>query len=260
MGDVMPAAWALEMASATDQGKVRSQNEDSLALDPGAGYAVLADGMGGYNAGEVASRIAVATVEAEMAKLARRRGYADLPAPVIEGLLADQAVHANAAIYRAARQEQAYAGMGTTLVIALWHGTRMAVAHIGDSRLYRLRANRLAQVTRDHSLLQDQIDSGIISREQARHAPNRNFLTRALGIDAVVEVEVHTYDVAPEDLYLLCSDGLTDMLDDQDIERTLTRRGADLTSAADLLVQQANERGGRDNISVILARLAEAPR
>lgn len=251
----MHAEWRLEMASATDRGRVRQQNEDSLALDPDTGYAVLADGMGGYRAGEVASRIAVATVEAGVRKLVRQDGYAHLAGPAIERLLSDQAAHANAAVYRSAQDDEACAGMGTTLVAALWHATGMAVAHVGDSRLYRLRANRLAQLTRDHSLMQDQIDSGVISRDQARRAPNRNLVTRALGIAPEVEVEVHTYGVSPADVYLLCSDGLTEMLDDMDIERTLVRGAGDLACAAASLVQQANERGGRDNVSVILAQL-----
>lgn len=256
----MPAAWALEMTSATDRGRVRSQNEDSLAFDSGMGYAVLADGMGGHNAGEVASRLAVATVEADMKKLARQEGYARLAAFEIQRLVADLVAHANAAIYRAARREQAYAGMGTTLVIALWHQARVAVAHVGDSRLYRLRANRLVQLTRDHSLLQDQVDSGLLSREQARRAPHRNLITRAVGIEAKVEAEVHVHDAVSGDLYLLCSDGLTDMLDDRDIERTLARARRSLACAVDALVQQANDRGGRDNISVVLAQWVSGSR
>jgi protein phosphatase len=145
--------------------------------------------------------------------------------------------------------------MGTTLVVALWHDNKMAVGHIGDSRLYRWRGGTLEQVTRDHSLLQEQIDSGMITKEQARHSQNKNLVTRAVGIDPEVETEVHTYPVQPGDVYLLCSDGLSDMVSDEDIQTTLTSLHSNLPLAAEQLVQQANDNGGRDNVSVILVRV-----
>lgn len=245
------AGLFLEMASATDRGRIRSQNEDSLIADAELGYAVLADGMGGYNAGEVASRIAVATVESEV----RKMGVAAMTAPGIERAVAAHVVAANRAIYEAARRNAAYAGMGTTLVMALWRVDGMVTAHVGDSRLYRLRDGALEQVTRDHSFLQEQIDQGLIAPELARYAPSRNLLTRALGIDPRVDVEVHTHRTQPGDLYLLCSDGLSDMLDDRAMTATLTQGSQQLDRLAEALVRQANENGGRDNISVILARL-----
>jgi protein phosphatase len=131
----------------------------------------------------------------------------------------------------------------------------MSVGHIGDSRLYRLRGETLEQITRDHSLLQEQIDSGLITREQARHSQNKNLVTRAVGIDPQVEAEVHTYGVEQGDIYLLCSDGLSDMVSDEDIQRTLNSLSANLDLAARQLVQQANDNGGRDNVSVILVRV-----
>ena len=147
--------------------------------------------------------------------------------------------------------------MGTTLVVALWHDNRISVGHVGDSRLYRLRDGKLTQVTRDHSLLQEQIDSGMITKEQARHSQNKNLVTRAVGIDPEVETEVHTYPVQVGDIYLMCSDGLNDMVTDEDIELTLSSLAANLQLAAQQLIQQACDNGGRDNVSVILVRVAK---
>ena len=249
---------ALEIATATHPGMVRSHNEDSITADAEIGLAVLADGMGGYNAGEVASGIAVALIPAEIRKAFAARSPSELNGKDVERLIQEQAVRANATIYQAAQKEEQYRGMGTTLVVAVWHDNHLAVGHIGDSRLYRLRTDKLEQITRDHSLLQEQIDSGILSREDARHAPNKNLVTRAVGIDPEVEAEVHTYPVQPGDIYLLCSDGLPDMVADEDIENTLASLKANLSLAAEQLVQQANDNGGRDNISVILVRVIKA--
>jgi serine/threonine protein phosphatase PrpC len=245
----------LEVASATHPGKVRSHNEDSIAADAEVGLAVLADGMGGYNAGEVASGIAVAMIAAELKKALVDNKADALDDSVAERLLGEHAMRANAAIYQAAQNQAQYSGMGTTLVVALWYDNRMAVGHIGDSRLYRLRGDVLEQVTRDHSLLQEQIDSGMITREQARYSQNKNLVTRAVGIDPEVDAELHTYPVQPGDIYLLCSDGLSDMVTDEDIQHTLSSLRANLPLAAEHLVQQANDNGGRDNISVILVRV-----
>ena len=247
---------ALEIATATHPGMVRSHNEDSIAADPEIGLAVLADGMGGYNAGEVASGIAVELIRTEVKKALADRKAADLNGSSVETLLAEHAERANAAIYQAAQSQPQYSGMGTTLVIAMWHDNKMSVGHIGDSRLYRMRGETFEQVTRDHSLLQEQIDSGMITREQARHSQNKNLVTRAVGIDPQVEPEVHTYGVEQGDIYLLCSDGLSDMVSDEDIQLTLSSLHANLALAAQQLVQQANDNGGRDNVSVILVRVA----
>lgn len=250
--------WALDMASATDCGRVRSQNEDSLAADRDLAFAVLADGMGGYNAGEVASRIAVATVDAEMRKLGRGGSLVRMSATRLEDVVAAHVMAANTAIYRAAQEQPAFSGMGTTLVMALWRGDSVVIAHVGDSRLYRMRGNTLVQLTRDHSFLQEQIDLGLIDRAHARHAPSRNLVTRALGVDPQVQADVHTHPAQAGDLYLLCSDGLSDMIDDHAMTATLRAGTHDLDRMAESLVRQANENGGRDNISVILARLRSA--
>ena len=249
---------ALEFASVTDPGMVRSHNEDSISADSQFGLVVLADGMGGYNAGEVASGIAVAMLSAEMKQALEERephvknGSGE---PLAVALIRENSAKANAAIFQTSKSQPQYAGMGTTLVVALFYDNKMTVGHVGDSRLYRLRDEKLEQVTRDHSLLQEQIDSGMISKEQARFSQNKNLVTRAVGIDPEVETEIHTYDVAPGDIYLLCSDGLSDMVVDDDIQSTLATLQSNLPLAAKQLVQQANDNGGRDNVSVILARV-----
>lgn len=246
---------ALEIATATHPGMVRSHNEDSIAADAEVGLAVLADGMGGYNAGEVASGIAVELIRTEMRKSLVDRKPEELSGPAAEQLIAEHSTRANAAIFHASQSQPQYSGMGTTLVVALWHDNQISVGHIGDSRLYRLRGGVLDQVTRDHSLLQEQIDSGMITKEQARHSQNKNLVTRAVGIDPEVETEVHTYPVQAGDIYLMCSDGLNDMVTDEDIQLTLSSLAANLPLAAQQLVQQACDNGGRDNVSVILVRI-----
>ena len=248
---------ALEVVTATDPGMVRSHNEDSIGTDAENGLAVLADGMGGYNAGEVASGIAVAMLSTEMKQALENHDphqLADSGETFAEKFVRENSAKANAAIFQTAKSQPQYSGMGTTLVVALFFDNRMTVGHIGDSRLYRLRKDVFEQVTRDHSLLQEQIDSGMITKEQARFSQNKNLMTRAVGIDPEVETEVHTYDVEVGDIYLLCSDGLSDMVPDEDIHSTLSTLQANLPLAAKQLVQLANDCGGRDNISVILVR------
>ncbi|MFN8751772.1 MAG: Stp1/IreP family PP2C-type Ser/Thr phosphatase [Betaproteobacteria bacterium] len=249
----------LETAAATDTGKARSHNEDAIASDAEVGVAVLADGMGGYNAGEVASGIAVAMVSSDLRDRVLSTKLHSLPQS--EGdrqairLLEGAVAKANASIYETANSQPQYAGMGTTLVVALLRDNRLTVAHVGDSRLYRMRDEKLSQVTRDHSLLQEQIDIGMITKEAARRSPYKNLVTRALGIEPEVEPEIHTHDVQPGDIYLLCSDGLNDMVEDEDIELALNSLGSNLPLAANQLVEMANDNGGRDNVSVVLLKV-----
>ena len=257
----MDLSRALEIATNSDKGMVRSTNEDAVLANPVGGFVILADGMGGYNAGEVASGMATTLIGSELEKAfavgepwrnetdGRLRAHAVLEAEI---------ARANGAIYQAAQSQPQYAGMGTTLVMAVFHDDKATVAHIGDSRLYRLRGGELSQVTRDHSLLQEQIDSGLITAEQARHSQNKNLVTRALGVDPSVEPEIHDYDVQPGDIYLLCSDGLNDMVEDDEIGMTLQMLSANLELCAMQLVQMANDNGGRDNVSVILVRVKES--
>lgn len=248
---------ALEIVAQTDSGMVRAHNEDSVAVDAACGLVVLADGMGGYNAGEVASAIAVKVVLDEVGqplKTGRPALNAAGDEPGVD-LMRLSLHHANTAIYQAAQQETQYAGMGTTIVSALFYDNRVVVAHVGDSRLYRLRGEVLEAITRDHSLLQEQIDSGMISVENARHSRNKNLVTRAVGIDVEVIPEVRHYEVEVGDIYLLCSDGLNDMVEDEDIQSVLYAMQGNLPLAATQLIQTANDNGGRDNISVILVKV-----
>jgi PPM family protein phosphatase len=250
---------SLEMAKATHTGMVRSHNEDSIAIDAEIGLAVLADGMGGYNAGEVASGIATALISSETREAMTtqsphevdRTTGASLATSLLRGIIAK----ANTSIFQSANSQPQYAGMGTTLVVALFCNNQITIAHIGDSRCYRQRGGKLEQVTRDHSLLQEQIDSGLLTKEAAKRSQNKNLVTRALGIEPGVEAEIHTYPAQEGDIYLICSDGLNDMVEDEDIEMTLEALGANLQLASEQLVQMANDNGGRDNISVVLIKV-----
>jgi protein phosphatase len=250
---------ALEIASETHSGMVRSHNEDSVASEPAVGLVVLADGMGGYNAGEVASGMAVSVVTTEVKRALLGRSSTDIDGATGEELgvvaLRENIQRANASIFHAAQSQPQYSGMGTTIVSGLFFDNRVAAAHIGDSRMYRLRGETLEAITRDHSLLQEQIDAGIISAADARMSRNKNLVTRAVGIDAEVEVEIHVHDVLVGDIYLLCSDGLNDMVEDEDIQATLNAFRSNLPLAANQLIQLANDNGGRDNVSVILVRV-----
>jgi serine/threonine protein phosphatase PrpC len=249
----------LEIASCTDPGMVRSHNEDSIAADAANGLVVLADGMGGYNAGEVASGMATTVIITEMQQILSNARPYDIDQrtsqEIASRLVREQVLKANTSIYQAAQSQPQYAGMGTTLVTCLFFDNRILVAHLGDSRLYLQRGGSFRQVTRDHSLLQEQIDSGLITVEQAKKAQHKNLVTKALGIDPSVEPEIHEYPTKPGDIYLLCSDGLCDMVEDEDIGMTLQALGANLKLAAQQLVQMANDNGGRDNVSVILVRV-----
>lgn len=250
---------ALEVVSETHPGMLRAHNEDSVAVEPDYGLVILADGMGGYNAGEVASGIAVTVMASEIAP--RLKNASPIQTDEATGeelavmLLRAGICKANVSIYQAANSQSQYAGMGTTIVSALFYDNRVVIGHVGDSRAYRLRGEKLQLITRDHSLLQEQIDSGMISIENARHSKNKNLVTRAVGIDAEVIPEIHLYDVEVGDVYLLCSDGLNDMVEDEDIESVLYGMQGNLPLAAEQLIQIANDNGGRDNVSVILVKV-----
>lgn len=249
------------MVALTDPGRLRQNNEDAVFAEARLGLAVLADGMGGHNAGEVASQMAITAIGSELAhafETTPPHRLTEQGIPFAQAALVDVIRRTNAAIHLAAQQNLRYAGMGATLVAALFFDDRLVVAHVGDSRLYRLRAGELICLTRDHSLLQEQIDKGMISPEQARHAPSRNLVTRALGVEADVVVDVAQHAVLPGDLYLLCSDGLNDMVDDPEIAAIMNEFSANLQLCATQLVQIANRHGGRDNVSVILAKIKRA--
>ena len=249
----------IEIAELTDTGRVRDHNEDAIGSDADIGLMVLADGMGGYNAGEVASGIAVQIVS-ELATEGAGRENRDEIDPH-SGLmrqsivLRDAVYRANKIIFQTAQSQTHCEGMGTTIVACMFYDNKVSIAHVGDSRAYRLRSGQLEQLTLDHSLLQELVDRGFYSAEEAQRSTNRNYVTRALGVEPTVEVEVHEYEVLPEDVYLLCSDGLPDMVEDDDIHLTITSFNASLDNVGKQLIELANDHGGRDNVSVQLAQV-----
>jgi protein phosphatase len=250
---VSPDTGALtwDFAALTDPGRVRANNEDTIAFDPALGLVLLADGMGGYNGGEVASGMAVALLQASFGRWLAHAGPNANPRAVRRALQAGTD-EANAAVLEAGVANLQLQGMGTTLVLAAFGPRRAIVGHIGDSRCYRLRNNQLEQITKDHSLLQEQMDAGLITPEQAATSTNKNLVTRALGVEDAVLLEVNEYKVEPGDLYLMCSDGLSDMLDDEAIAHIVAGE-ASLEQKSVQLIDAANANGGRDNISVLLA-------
>lgn len=248
----MEKVWrsgAVDIAGVTDIGKVRARNEDSIGFDAGLGLLVVADGMGGHNAGDVASRLAIENV------FAAARDPASASADAAEtGRLHAAVKRANDAILGASAQDFERSGMGTTVVAAWLDASHVDVAHVGDSRLYRLRDGLFEMLTRDHSQVQELVDRGILTPAQARVSTRRNFLSRALGTDPDVRIDCARHPLAPGDRYLLCSDGLTNMLEDEEIAAVL--QGPEpVQHLAERLVALANDRGGRDNISVVIARL-----
>jgi len=242
----------LEFFSATDVGRARDNNEDSIALDEAAGLAVLADGMGGYNAGEVASQMLTSFVSSELGRWLKDAGR-DAKAGEVKRAMDICVDNANRAIFDAANTNPRYAGMGTTLVLGVFRPEGLLLGHVGDSRGYRLRGGQFAQITRDHSLLQEQIDAGLLTAEEATFSSNKNLVTRAVGVEDTVMLELHLHEVQPGDLYLFCSDGLSDMLDDGALAQLLNNNPP-LPEAARALVSAANDMGGRDNIALVLAR------
>lgn len=244
-----------EFFSAIDTGRARSNNEDAVALDEQAALAVLADGMGGYNAGEIASGMLTSFIQTELGRWLHEASAQASDADVRRAM--DICVdNANRAIFNAANANPQYAGMGTTLVLAVFRDSRLLLGHVGDSRAYRLRAGRLAQLSRDHSLLQEQLDAGLITPEQAAFSANKNLVTRAVGVEDTVLLESHLHGTEPGDLYLLCSDGLSDMVADQRIAQLLLTHES-LEGAGRALIDAANEAGGKDNIAVILVRVQD---
>ena len=245
----------LEFASALDVGRARTNNEDSVALDPEANVAVLADGMGGYNAGEVASGMATSLVCSSLVQwLSARAAPSATTARELAQAMGRCVEQANRAIFDASNTNPQYSGMGTTLAMVAMASGHLVVGHVGDSRVYRLRGGQLQRLTRDHSLLQEQLDAGLITPAQAARSTNRNLVTRALGVEAEVTLEARDHSLMQEDLLLLCSDGLTDMVDDEGICDLLCHTHASLQDACQALVDAANAAGGRDNISVVLVR------
>jgi len=253
----------LQMHAMTDVGKRRQHNEDHVGIAPAHGIAVLADGMGGYNAGEVASSMAVDIIIAALkeqilkiptARINEHTGFTE------ESILARDAILlANDSIFQMASSRSECAGMGTTVLAALFYGDRLTAAHVGDSRMYRLRDGELSHVTEDHSLIHEQVQRGLVTAEDARNSRIKNLVTRALGVNSGVGADIVEDIVIDGDIYLMCSDGLTDVVSDEMIRSTLLKHQHDLPATGKRLIQLANDAGGPDNISVILIK-APKPR
>jgi PPM family protein phosphatase len=247
----------IEIAALTDAGSVRQFNEDSVVADPDLGIGVLADGMGGHRAGEVASRLAAQIVFDGLETCVnafRSRAGPHSPLQAVK----ESINQANKVVFEKSRAHPGCQGMGTTLAVTFFYDNRVAVGHIGDSRVYRLRDRALRLLTRDDSLLRDEIDAGMISREQAAESHNRSLVTRALGIESSIRAHFIDDEARIGDVYLVCSDGLTDLVDDADIELMVDGLKANLPLAASHLVQAAKDNGGYDNVSVILARVLQS--
>jgi PPM family protein phosphatase len=246
------------MVGLTDMGRVRSRNEDAIAWDSDIGFAVIADGLGGHNAGQVASAMAVDSIQTELRR-ALTGAAKDLEggdARAEHAFLVNASVRkANQDILEAAQTRPQYAGMGTTIVLALFTRDFVTIAHVGDSRLYRLRDDRLDQLTVDHSLVQELMRHGHMTEQDARLSGHRNIITRALGLDPRVRIDVGQHPVQSRDVYLLCSDGLTNLVSDLEIHLQLGESASSLRQAATELVQMANGKGGHDNISLVLVHV-----
>lgn len=248
----------LQMTGYTDPGRIRKENEDRIATRPELGLAVLADGMGGHQAGEVASGMAIDVIGRHFTEMLGADPTKDKPrsggqSPATK-LVHDAIQIANTAIYELAQQRPEYAGMGSTIVVVIFYGDKLCVGHAGDSRLYRYRNSKLEQLTEDHSVVQELVNRGLATPEEARITIGKNFVTRALGVDPAVVADIKEQKVKQADLYLLCSDGLNDVVSDQEIAALLADCDAPLESTVQRMIAAANERGGPDNISVILVR------
>jgi len=245
----------------TDEGLVREHNEDSIACSAELGLLVLADGMGGHKGGEIASAIAVDTIMQNLATALPtitpghtddKTGYS------LESMAVESAIkEANLKIFESSKNNEKYAGMGTTVVVLLFYDNRLTIAHVGDSRLYRMREQTLEQMTRDHTLLQELVDRGFYTPEEASKSLNKNLVTRAVGINDSVDIDLLEEVALADDTYLLCSDGLTDMISDDLIEDIQLNYHTNLQKMNEELIRQANEYGGKDNVSVMLAQVTE---
>ena len=261
-----PARLLIESAGLSDVGLRRKSNEDSFAISDDQTLLIVADGMGGHAAGEVASRLAVESIERHISGSDPRKeptvpasfrspsgDEAGLPPPARRVLNAIRL--ANQEIVRSVRKDSSMRGMGTTVVIALIHGSRAFIGSVGDSRAYLVRDGTLRQLTSDHTLVNEQVRAGALSTQEARRHPARNILTRAVGSQEDVEPDLVEQDLRPGDMLLLCSDGLTTMVEDADILKTVLAHADDPQTACRALIDLANERGGDDNVTVVLARL-----
>ena len=237
----------IEFGSQTSQGRIRTSNEDSWVANPGTGLFLVADGMGGHAAGEIASHVAATTMNEWLTTHAAEEPAAEM--------LRAGALEANAHVFSAQRQDRTLAGMGSTLTALFFRGTKYYFAHVGDSRAYRLRGNSLEQLTRDHSLVWHLYESGVLKKADLSRHPQKNLITRSIGSHPQVEIDAGEGEGLPEDVYLLCTDGLTDGVSDLEIAKALAASQETPQKIADFLVDAANDAGGPDNITVVVVRL-----
>ena len=247
----MSKALGITSAGRTDVGVIRSGNEDNYLMVPDRGVYIVADGMGGHAAGEVASEMAVRIIARELGDLSS----------VSDSTAAERVrtsiMQANSAIFERTLSEQDKRGMGTTATAMVLLGGNYLIGQVGDSRAYVLRDGALTQVTKDHSYVQEQVDAGYLSPEEARTHPYSNVITRCVGANVDVAPDVYSGALRPGDVYLLASDGLTGMIEDEDLHRMMLR-AVDPQQLADELVDEANRRGGLDNVTVIVIRIDAA--
>lgn len=249
----------IEIAGLSDTGLLRKNNEDNLLIDKDHNLFLVADGMGGHAAGEVASKLAVETV---LDFISRTENHTKptwpFPTsrefPLLWQRLMASIMAANGVIYKRSREDEILAGMGTTVVATIISNHEAIHAHVGDSRLYIFRNGRLSLTTEDHSWIQEQMNSGNLTLEEANRHPLRNVITRALGGAPVVSVDISSIKLKPKDILLLCTDGLTTMLNDDEICQIMSQSN-ELSVIADNLVSGANEHGGHDNTTVVLIRI-----
>lgn len=247
----------VKICTDTDPGLARNNNEDSVAYDAATRLCILADGMGGHNAGEVASGMATAFIKSEMCEQIAKLGHA-VKSEEIAQAIEHSVTMANRAIHTMSCANQQYAGMGTTLVVGVFHADNLVLGHIGDSRCYRFRDSQLQQITKDHSVHQEQVDAGLHDEGSELTPLFQNMLTRGLGTKETVSTEINRLKIAAGDIYLMCSDGLTDMVSDAGIASILLSADP-LEEKSRQLIVAANEGGGRDNITVLLAQVSTTP-
>ncbi len=241
----------MHVTGVTNKGKERSRNEDSCyaVQDSDLALLVVADGMGGHQAGNVASEIAVSTAEKYWESINRDKPLSDREA---KDLVKDLIIEANQSVISEADNSFDKRGMGTTLTVGLLSGNRLTIGHIGDSRAYLVNSDRIELLTRDHSLLEQLIESGQVRPEEAKNHPKRHVLTRALGASSELQIDIIDYDIEPGSALLLCTDGLTNLVEDHEILTVVTGQ-KDPQLQAESLIALANARGGHDNITVVIA-------
>jgi serine/threonine protein phosphatase PrpC len=258
LSKVTSAAISLVSYAQSDVGKKRARNEDNYAVMTNEKLFIVADGMGGHAGGETASRIAVATVGAVIQNhadvlAAAKSDIDDLEASPVAQLLSDAVRGACHEIHHEASVNAALFGMGTTATALLFHEGEAFIGHVGDSRAYLMREGRLLQLTEDHSLVNEQLKAGLISQKEAQKSRFRNIITRSIGFEEDVDVDMVALKVAPDDTFILCTDGLTCLVSDEEIFQVLT--SCDLDESPQILIDLANKRGGDDNITIIIVRI-----